>query len=49
METDNRVAKNAIRIYAQMGVTVLIFLYVTRLIINALGQNNFDIFNRKVK
>jgi O-antigen/teichoic acid export membrane protein len=41
----NRVVKNTGILYVQMGVTVFISLYVTRLILAGLGAEDFGIFN----
>lgn len=45
MSTVNRVVKNTGYLYMKMGVTVLISLYTTRLILNSLGASDFGIFN----
>lgn len=45
MEAAKRVALNTGILYARMGVTVLISLYSTRLILNALGAKDFGLFN----
>jgi len=45
MKTGNRVAMNTGILYARMAITVFISLYATRLILNALGVNDFGIFN----
>jgi len=45
MQAANRVAKNTGILYAKMGLTVFISLYSTRLILNALGAEDFGIFN----
>lgn len=41
----NRVAKNTGILYARMAITVFISLFVTRLVIAALGTKDFGIFN----
>lgn len=41
----NRVAKNTGILYARMAITVFISLYVTRLVVAALGTKDFGIFN----
>jgi O-antigen/teichoic acid export membrane protein len=41
----HRVAINTGILYARMGITVLISLYSTRLVLGALGAENFGIFN----
>jgi O-antigen/teichoic acid export membrane protein len=45
MQPANRVIKNTGILYAKMGITMFISLYTTRLILNALGANDFGIFN----
>jgi Na+-driven multidrug efflux pump len=45
MQEANRVAKNTGILYAQMAITVFISLYATRLILAALGAEDFGIFN----
>lgn len=40
-----RVAKNTGILYARMAITVFISLYATRLVLNALGANDFGLFN----
>ncbi|WP_345985252.1 MATE family efflux transporter [Sulfurimonas sp. HSL-1656] len=44
MQAANRVLKNTMFLYAKMGITVFISLYVTRLILNALGAHDFGLF-----
>ena len=44
MSTANRVIKNTGFLYARMGITVFISLYITRLILNSLGASDFGIF-----
>ncbi|MDO7138870.1 MATE family efflux transporter [Algibacter lectus] len=41
----NRVAKNTGILYVQMGLTIFLSLYATRLILAALGAEDFGIFN----
>jgi O-antigen/teichoic acid export membrane protein len=41
----SRVIKNTGFLYVKMGITVLISLYTTRLILNSLGASDFGIFN----
>lgn len=43
--TANRVIKNTGFLYAKMGITMFISLYTTRLILNALGAEDFGVFN----
>ena len=45
MSVANRVIKNTGFLYAKMGITMFISLYTTRLILNALGAEDFGIFN----
>lgn len=45
MEQANRVVKNTIILYIQMAITVTMSLYATRLILAALGAEDFGIFN----
>ncbi len=45
MQQAKRVAKNTGYLYAQMGITVFISLYATRLILAALGTEDFGVFS----
>lgn len=45
MSSANRVVKNTSILYAKMAITVFFSLYTTRLILVALGVNDFGIFN----
>lgn len=45
MQAAQRVAVNTGILYARMAITVFISLYTTRLILNALGEVDFGIFN----
>lgn len=45
MGTANRVIKNTGFLYAKMGITMFISLYTTRLVLNALGDSDYGIFN----
>ena len=45
MQTANRVVINTGFLYGKMFVTILISLYSTRLILNALGETDYGIFN----
>jgi len=45
MQSANRVIKNTGILYAKMGITMFISLYITRLILNSLGVSDFGIFN----
>ena len=45
MQIANRVIKNTGFLYAKMGITMFVSLWVTRLILNSLGASDFGIFN----
>lgn len=45
MSTVSRVIKNSSFLYLKMGITVLLSLYTTRLILGTLGASDFGIFN----
>ncbi|WP_162418348.1 lipopolysaccharide biosynthesis protein [Cyclobacterium roseum] len=45
MKAASRVAVNTSILYGKMAITVFISLYSTRLILNALGENDYGIFN----
>ena len=45
MEVAKRVAKNTGILYVQMGITVFMSLYTTRLVLAALGVEDFGIYN----
>lgn len=45
MQASHRVAMNTGILYARMAITILISLYTTRVILNALGTGDFGIFN----
>ena len=45
MEVANRVAKNTLILYARMGITVFVSLYAMRLVLAALGTEDFGVFN----
>ena len=45
MSTSSRVIKNTIFLYVRMAVTIIAALYSTRLILKALGTEDFGIFN----
>lgn len=44
MSTSSRVIKNTGFLYAKMAITVFISLYVTRLILDSLGESDFGVF-----
>ena len=43
--TANRIVGNTGYLYAKMGITMFVSLYTTRLVLNALGDSDFGIFN----
>lgn len=45
MSTSTRIIKNTGYLYVKMGITVLLSLYTTRLILASLGASDFGIFN----
>lgn len=45
MQAVNRVVKNTAILYARMAITVFISLYTTRLVLIALGINDYGLFN----
>ena len=45
MTTAKRVIKNTGFLYAKMGITIVVSLCITRLILNSLGISDFGIFN----
>lgn len=45
MSTSSRVAKNTGFLYLRMGISIIISLYSTRLILSSLGEVDFGIFN----
>lgn len=45
MQAANRVVINTGTLYGKMLITIVISLYATRLVLNALGANDFGIFN----
>lgn len=45
MTTANRIIKNTGFLYAKMGITIFFNLYTTRLILNALGTNDFGVYH----
>ena len=44
MKHANRVVKNTMFLYMKMGITIFSSLYATRLVLKALGSNDFGIF-----
>ena len=45
MQAIHRVAKNTGILYARMAITVFISLYATRILLGALGVEDFGLFN----
>lgn len=45
MKASNRVIINTGILYARMGITIFVSLYTTRIVLNALGIEDFGIFN----
>lgn len=45
MHSANRVVKNTFILYAQKGITLFLSLYITRLVLAALGTDDFGIFS----
>jgi O-antigen/teichoic acid export membrane protein len=45
MHTANKVAKNTLILYVRVAVTGFISLYITRIVLSALGTEDFGIFN----
>lgn len=45
MKPEQRVLKNTSILYLKMGITIFISLYTTRIILNALGTEDYGIFN----
>jgi len=45
MSTGHRIAKNTLFLYVRLGVSMLISLVTTRLVLNSLGAEDFGIYN----
>lgn len=45
MEASKRIIKNTIYLYIKTGITLFIWLYTTRVILNSLGATDFGIYN----
>lgn len=45
MQQANKVAKNTIILYLQMAVTIVLSLYTTRVVLSALGTEDYGVFN----
>ena len=44
-ENNKRIAKNTLFLYVRMLCTLIINLYTSRVVLNALGANDFGIYN----
>lgn len=44
-QTANRIIKNTAFLYARLGVTMFIALWITRLVLNALGVSDYGVYN----
>ena len=44
-ENNKRIAKNTLMLYAKMGVTMLVSLYTSRVVLQTLGVDDFGIYN----
>ena len=42
---NKRIAKNTFYMYIRMGVTMLVQLYTSRIVLNALGVDDYGIYN----
>ena len=45
MATGNRIVKNTSYLYGKIAITMFVSLYTTRLILNALGESDYGIYN----
>lgn len=45
MSDNKRIAKNTLMLYARMGITLLVGLYTSRLVLEALGENDYGIYS----
>lgn len=45
MSTADKIVKNTGWLYAKMGITMFVSLWVTRIVLNSLGESDFGIFN----
>ncbi|MDE7456087.1 MAG: hypothetical protein K2M96_05190 [Prevotella sp.] len=45
MRTDQRVFVNTLALYAKIGVNIIVSLYLTRVVLNVLGVNDYGIYN----
>ena len=44
-DNNKRIAKNTFYMYIRMGVTMLVQLYTSRIVLNALGVDDYGIYN----
>ena len=44
-ENNKRIAKNTLMLYIRMGLVMLISLYVSRVVLKVLGENDYGIYN----
>ncbi len=44
-ETNKRIAKNSLMLYLRMLITMAVSLYTSRVVLNALGVNDFGVYN----
>ena len=42
---NKRIAKNTIFLYIRMGISMLVGLYTSRIVLEALGVDNYGIYN----
>lgn len=43
--SNKRIAKNTVMLYIRMFITLLIGLYTSRVILNALGETDYGVYN----
>lgn len=44
-ENNKRIAKNTLYMYMRMGITMLVQLYTSRVVLNSLGITDYGIYN----
>jgi O-antigen/teichoic acid export membrane protein len=44
-QNNKRIAKNTLMLYLRMGISMLVSLYTSRVVLNTLGVNDFGIYN----
>ena len=44
-QNNKRIAKNTLMLYFRMGITMLVSLYTSRIVLNTLGVTDFGIYN----